>query len=63
VADALADAADKKQEIRQELLDRYYNAHLRFGFGTREKQGLQTFADLCAKHGVLLKRVREFSLV
>jgi chorismate dehydratase len=63
VSDAVADAADKKQEIRHEFLDRYYNEHLRFGFGTREKQGLQTFADLCSKHGVLPKRAREFSLV
>ncbi len=63
VSDAVADAADKKQEITQEFLDRYYNEHLRFGFGTREKQGLQTFADLCSKHGVLPKRAREFSLV
>ena len=59
----LADVADNKQAITQEFLDRYYNEHLRFGFGTREKQGLQTFADLCAKHGVLPKRAREFSLV
>ena len=63
VSDAVADASDKKQEITQEFLDRYYNEHLRFGFGTREKQGLQTFADLCSKHGVLPKRAREFSLV
>jgi chorismate dehydratase len=62
-SDAVADAADKKQEITQEFLDRYYNEHLRFGLGTREKQGLQTFADLCSKHGVLPKRAREFSLV
>ena len=63
VSDAVADAADKKQEITQEFLDRYYNEHLRFGFGTREKQGLQTFAALCSKHEVLPKRAREFSLV
>ena len=59
----VADAVGKKQEITQEFLDRYYNEHLRFGLGTREKQGLQTFADLCSKHGVLPKRAREFSLV
>jgi len=59
----VADAANKKQEITQEFLDRYYNEHLRFHLGTREKQGLQTFADLCSKHGVLPKRAREFSLV
>jgi len=63
VSDALADAADRKQEITREFLDRYYNEHLRFRFGTREKQGLQTFADLCAKHGVLPKKPREFSLL
>ena len=63
VSDAVADVADNEHEITQEFLDRYYNEHLRFGFGIREKQGLQTFADLCAKHGVLPKRARELSLV
>ncbi len=59
----VADVAVNKQAITQEFLDRYYHEYLRFGFGTREKQGLQTFADLCAKYGVLPKRAREFSLV
>ncbi len=59
----VADAADNKHDITQEFLDHYYDEHLRFGLGTREKQGLQTFADLCSKHGVLPKRGREFSLV
>jgi chorismate dehydratase len=63
VSGAVEDAADNKQEMTQKFLDRYYNEHLQFGFGTREKQGLQTFAHLCSKHGVLPKRVREFSLV
>jgi predicted solute-binding protein/REP element-mobilizing transposase RayT len=63
VSGVVADAADNKQAFTHEFLDRYYREHLRFGFGTREKQGLQTFADLCAKHGVLPKRVHEFSLV
>ena len=63
VADAVADVADNKQEITQEFLDRYYNEHLQFGFGTREKQGLQTFTSLCAKHGVLPKRACEFDVV
>lgn len=63
VADAVAGVGDSKQEITEEFLDRYYNEHLRFSFGTREKQGLQTFADLCAKHRVLPKEVREFDLV
>jgi hypothetical protein len=63
VSDAVADAAHNKQTITQEFLDRYYHEYLRFGFGAREKQGLQTFADLCAKHGVLPKLGRDFSLV
>ena len=58
----VADATDNKQAITREFLDRYYHEYLRFGFGTREKQGMQTFADLCAKHEVLPKRVCEFSL-
>ena len=62
-SEAVADVADSKQVITQEFLDRYYHEYLRFGFGTLEKQGLQTFADLCAKHEVLPKRVCEFSLV
>ena len=63
VSDAVADVADSKQVITQKFLDRYYHEYLRFGFGTLEKQGLHTFADLCAKHEVLPKRVCEFSLV
>ena len=59
----VSDAADNKQKITAEFLIRYYNEHLRFGFGTREKKGLETFADICAKHGVLAKRSREFNVV
>lgn len=59
----VSDVADNKPKITQEFLDRYYNEHLRFGFGNREKQGLQTFADLCAKHGVLPKRASQISLL
>ena len=47
VSDAVADAADNKQEITQEFLDRYYHEYLRFGFGTRENKDcrlLQIFA-------------------
>jgi len=63
VSDAMADLSDNKQAITKKFLNRYYNEHLRFGFGAREKKGLRTFADLCAKHGVLPKRVSDFSLV
>jgi chorismate dehydratase len=63
VADAVADVRDDKQSVTKDFLERYYQKHLRFGFGTREKQGLQTFADFCAKQGVLSKQIREFDLV
>jgi chorismate dehydratase len=63
VACAVADLADNKRAITREFLDRYYHENLRFGFGTREKHGLRTFADFCAKHGVLPKRPCKFSLV
>ena len=63
VSDTVADVADNNPAIAREFLDRYYHEYLRFGFGTREKQGLQTFADVCAKHGVLPKRAREFRLL
>jgi chorismate dehydratase len=59
----MADVADSKLAISREFLDRYYHDYLRFGFGTREKQGLQTFADLCVKHRVLTKRAREVTVV
>jgi len=63
VEDAVTDLADNHQTNTRAFLDRYYREHIQFGFGTREKQGLQTFADLCAKHGVLPERHREFSLL
>ncbi|MFL6504496.1 MAG: menaquinone biosynthetic enzyme MqnA/MqnD family protein [Candidatus Udaeobacter sp.] len=63
IAVTVSDAADNKQKITGEFLVRYYNEHLRFGFGTREKQALQTFANLCAKHGVLPTPVRKFNVV
>ena len=63
VRGVVANAANNKQAITQEFLDCYYREYLRFSFGTREKKGLKTFADLCAKHGVLPKRACEFRLV
>jgi len=59
----VSDAADNKQKITAEFLIRYYNEHLRFGFGLREKKGLETFAGICAKHGVAATPAREFNVV
>jgi chorismate dehydratase len=63
VSGAIEDLPEGEQATTQQFLDRYYNEHLRFDFGPRTKQGLQTFADLCWKNGVLPKRAIEFSLV
>jgi chorismate dehydratase len=63
ISGIVADAVDNEEASTREFLNRYYREYLRFGFGTREAQGLQSFADLCAKHRVLPKQDREFSLV
>jgi len=64
IGEVVAGGGDPGRRIKldREFLGRYYRNHLRFSFGEMEKQGLQTFADLCAKHGVLPKQSREFSL-
>jgi predicted solute-binding protein len=43
-------------EFDHQFCTRYYSEQLRFNLGEKEKKGLRTFADLCAKHGVLEKR-------
>jgi predicted solute-binding protein len=65
ISDTVAGFADRRQwkELNQEFLYRYYRDHLRFSFGEKEKQGLQTFAKLCVKHGLLPKCDLTFSLV
>ena len=63
VASAKTDEPGPRKELNREFLLRYFRKHLRFSFGNKEKQGLQCFADLCAKHGVLPTRNRPFTLV
>ena len=64
IADAVAGMGDPgSRKMNGEFLSRYYRKYLLFSFGEREKQGLQAFANLCAKQGVLPKRAREFSVV
>jgi predicted solute-binding protein len=65
ISDTAAGFADSGQwkELNREFLSRYYRKHLRFSFGEKEKQGLQTFANLCAKHGLLPKRDLALDLV
>jgi chorismate dehydratase len=64
IADAVAGVDDPGHpEITREFLSRYYGEHLRFSFGKKEKEGLRTFAHLCAKHSLLPKRGIAFDLV
>jgi len=46
-----------------EFCARYFHEHLRFNLGEKEKSGLQSFASLCAKHGLLPKRDLKFDLI
>jgi chorismate dehydratase len=50
-------------EITREFLNCYYHEHLRFSFGKKEKEGLRTFARLCAKRGLLPEGGIAFDLV
>jgi chorismate dehydratase len=63
IAEAVAGGVDPGSRMITEFLGRYYREHLRFSFGEREKQGLQTFASLCVKHGLLPRRDPVFSVV
>jgi predicted solute-binding protein len=42
-----------EEKFDPEFYSRYYHEHLRFSFGKEEKEGLRTFAQLCAKRGLL----------
>jgi len=54
--------ADEK-EFDPVFCRRYYTEHLRFTFGDEEKEGLQQFQRLCAKHGLLAHRKLNLELV
>ena len=54
IAEAVAGVGEPGyRKMTAEFVDRYFRKHLRFSFGEREKQGLQRFAGLCAKHGLV----------
>jgi len=65
IAEAVAGVADpgSSEQLDPDFLGRYYREHLRFSFGEEEKEGLRTFAKLCAKHGLLEKCDLKFDLV
>jgi chorismate dehydratase len=52
-----------EREFDHQFCSRYYRKHLRFSLGEKEKKGLQTFANLCVKHGLLPKRNLALDLV
>ena len=53
----------EEKEFDPTFCRRYYRENLRFSFGGEEKEGLRTFANLCAKQGLLPKRDLAFDLV
>ena len=54
-------AAEK--QFDPQFCSHYYRNNLRFGLGEKEKESLRTFAQLCAKRGLLPKRDIPFDLV
>jgi chorismate dehydratase len=64
IAEAVAGVGDPgNRKMTRAFLARYYRKHLRFNFGEKEKRGLQTFADLCVRHGLLARRAGAFNVV
>jgi chorismate dehydratase len=53
----------QEQEFDHEFCRRYYRDHLRFGFGEREKKGLQNFAEVCVTQNLIPPRAMTFNLV
>ena len=53
----------EEREFDLEFCGRYFREHLRFSFGEKEKQGLQTFAALCFKHGLISNRELTLNLI
>ena len=57
IAELVAGVGDpgQRSQLDRKFFFRYYREHLRFSFGEEEKEGLRTFAKLCANHGLLEK--------
>ena len=52
-----------EKQFDPQFCSHYYRNNLRFGLGEKEKEGLRTFAQLCAKNGLLPKQDIPFDLV
>jgi predicted solute-binding protein len=53
----------EEKEFDHDFCRHYYGEHIRFGFGEKEKEGLQAFASLSARHRLLPTRNFTFDLV
>jgi predicted solute-binding protein len=65
IAEVVAGVGDPgaREKFDPEFYSRYYHEHLRFTFAKAEKEGLRTFAQLCAKRGLLPEGGIAFDLV
>jgi predicted solute-binding protein len=64
IAEIVAGVGDSGHpKLTQQFLLRYYRENLLFSFGEKEKEGLRTFAQLCAKRGLLPEGGIAFDLV
>jgi len=63
VRDSVAGGVEQDSRSMAEFVTQYFSEHLRFSFGGAEKQGLEHFAHLCVRHGVLPRRDRTLTLV
>jgi predicted solute-binding protein/REP element-mobilizing transposase RayT len=62
VSDSFAGGGERDSRSMTEFLTQYYSEYLRFSFGETEKQGLEHFAHLCVRHGLLPRRDRTLNL-
>ena len=53
----------QQTDFPREFCHRYWSENIRFSFGEKGKAGLRTFADLCARHGLLPNREPVLRLV
>lgn len=52
-----------ERDFDPQFCARYYRENIDFAFGPDEKEGLRTFAKLCANHGLLPQRTIEFNVI
>ena len=53
----------QEKDFSRDFCLQYFHNYLRFGFGTREKEGLLRFRSVCEKHRILPRNESELRLV